>query len=315
MLRFILRRLVTVPFIILGMSVVVFVLMKLIPGDAAVVLLGPYATGEALKELRENLGLDLPAIQQYGIWLSHVVTGDFGRSISFSMPVLDVLLPRAVNSIILTAAAFLIASIVGVALGVLSAVKQNTLLDRVSVTGSLVLANAPPFWLGFILVLYFALELRWLPASGMYVVGRPAGPLVILSHLVLPALTAALIPLAVILRLTRAAMIDTLKQQFVTAARARGLPEWRVILLHAVRNILPGIVNICGLQLGYLFGTALFSEVVFNWPGIGQLMYNSIVSRDIPTIQAVVLVVGAVFVLVNFVSDVTQAAIDPRVRR
>ena len=130
----------------------------------------------------------------------------------------------------------------------------------------------------------------------------------------LPAVTAALIPLAVILRLTRSAMQDALRQQYITAARARGIAEWRVIVHHGLRSILPGVVNICGLQLGYLFGTALFSEVVFNWPGIGQLMYNSVISRDVPAIQAVVLVVGAVFVLVNFVSDLTQAALDPRVR-
>lgn len=315
MLRFIANRLTLVPFVLFGMSILVFFLMRLIPGDAAMVLLGPYATPDSLRDLRNSLGLDLPAIQQYMIWLKKVAFADFGRSISFSMPVSDVLLPRALNSLILTMAAFLIAAVLGVGLGVIAAVRQNSLIDKISVTTSLVLANAPPFWLGFLLAIYFALHLKLLPSSGMTVVGRPSGPLVILSHLILPAVTAALIPLAVILRLTRAAMIDVLKQQYVTAARARGFPEWRVITGHALRNALPSIVNICGLQLGYLFGTALFSEVVFNWPGIGQLMYNSIVSRDVPVIQAVVLCVGAVFVLVNFISDVTQAALDPRVRR
>ncbi len=314
MLRFAMRRLAAIPFILFGMALVVFLLMRLIPGDAAMVLLGPYGSPEALKQLRADLGLDLPPYQQFVIWLQHVVAGNFGKSVSFNMPVTDVLLPRAVNSAILTLAAFLIASILGVGLGVLSAVKQNSLLDRISVIGSLLLANAPPFWLGFMLVLYFSLTLHWLPASGMYVVGREQGPFALLAHLVLPAVTAALIPLAVILRLTRSAMQDTLRQQYITAARARGLPEWKVILRHGLRSIMPGVVNICGLQLGYLFGTALFSEVVFNWPGIGQLMYNSVISRDVPAIQAVVLVVGAVFVLVNFVSDLTQAALDPRVR-
>jgi peptide/nickel transport system permease protein len=315
MLRFALRRIIAVPFIIFGVSVLVFALMRMIPGDAAAALLGPYATADALVSLRQNLGLDLPPVLQYWIWLKHVITGDFGRSIALSMPVTDVLLPRAFNSGLLTLTAFVIACVLGVGFGVLAAVRQNSILDRASVTVSLVLANAPPFWLGFLLVLYFALRLHWLPASGMTVIGRPGGAGVIFAHLILPAVTAALIPLAVIMRLTRQAMIDTLKQQFITAARARGLPEWRVISHHALRNVLPGVVNICGMQLGYMFGTALFSEVVFNWPGIGQLMYNSIISRDVPTIQAVVLVVGAVFVLVNFVSDVTQAAFDPRVRR
>ncbi len=314
MLRFATRRLVAIPFILFGMALVVFLLMRLIPGDAAMVLLGPYGSPEALKRLREDLGLDLPAYEQFIIWLRHVVVGDFGKSVSFNTPVMDVLLPRALNSAILTLAAFLIAAIFGVGLGVLSAVKQNSFLDRISVIGSLLLANAPPFWLGFILVLYFSLTLHWLPASGMTVVGRPGGFFVVLSHLVLPAVTAALIPLAVILRLTRSAMLDTLRQQYIIAARARGIAEWKVIIRHGLRSIMPGVVNICGLQLGYLFGTALFSEVVFNWPGIGQLMYNSVISRDVPAIQAVVLVVGAVFVLVNFVSDLTQAALDPRVR-
>lgn len=315
MLRFALRRLVTIPFIILGVSVLVFGLMRMIPGDAATTLLGPYATPDSLAALRQSLGLDRPPTVQYLIWLQHVLSGDFGRSIALSMPVIDVLVPRALNSTLLTLAAFLIACIVGVGLGVVSAVKQGSALDRASVTVSLVLANAPPFWLGFLLVLYFALTLHWLPASGMTVIGRPGGPIVILAHLVLPALTAALIPLAVIMRLTRQAMIDTLGQQYIVAARARGLPEWKVITGHALRSVLPGVVNICMMQIGYMFGTALFSEVVFNWPGIGQLMYNSIISRDVPTIQAVVLLVGSVFVLVNLFSDLAQAALDPRARQ
>lgn len=315
MLRFVGYRLATMPFILLGMSIVVFLLMKMIPGDAALALLGPYATQDALTAIRESLGLDKPTLEQYWIWLSHVVTGDFGRSISFNTPVLDVIAARALNSGLLTIAAFILAAGIGVSLGVLAAVYRNSIFDRISVTGSLLLANAPPFWLGFILVLVFALTLRWLPASGMYVVGRPAGALTVLTHLILPAITAALIPLAVIMRLTRSAMADALKQQFVTAARARGVPERSVILGHAMRSILPGVVNICGLQLGYLFGTALFSEVVFNWPGIGQLMYKAIISRDVPTIQAVVLLVGAVFVFINFFSDIIQAILDPRSRR
>lgn len=315
MRKFILSRLALIPFILFGMAVLVFFLMRLIPGDAAVVLLGPYATPESLANLRASLGLDKPAITQFMIWLTHVAVGDFGRSISFSMPVMDVLIPRALNSLLLTLAAFVIAAGLGVGLGVISAVRQNTIIDKISVIGSLILANAPPFWLGFLLVILFALNLDWLPSSGMYVVGRPVTFGVVASHLILPALTAALIPLAVILRLTRVAMVDTMKSLYVTAARARGEPEWRVITGHALRSVLPSIVNICGLQLGYLFGTALFSEVVFNWPGIGQLMYNSIVSRDVPVIQAVVLCVGAVFVLINFASDVTQAALDPRARR
>lgn len=315
MLRFVSYRLAAMPFILLGMSVIVFLLMKMIPGDAATALLGPYATQETLTQLRESLGLDKSTLQQYWIWLAHLLVGDFGRSISFNTPVLDVIASRALNSGLLTLAAFIIAAGVGVGLGVLAAVYRNSIFDRVSVTGSLLLANAPPFWLGFLLVLVFALTLRWLPASGMYVVGRPVGIVTILTHMILPAITAALIPLAVILRLTRSAMVDAMKQQFVTAARARGIPERNVILGHAMRSILPGIVNICGLQLGYLFGTALFSEVVFNWPGIGQLMYKAIVSRDVPTIQAVVLLVGAVFVFINFFSDIIQAVLDPRSRR
>jgi peptide/nickel transport system permease protein len=314
MLRFTVRRLISVPFILFGMAIVVFLLMRLVPGDAALVLLGPYASPDALRQLRSDLGLDLPAYQQFMIWLGHVLVGNFGTSISFNMPVMTVLLPRAWNSAVLTAAAFVIASVFGISLGILAAVKQNSIVDRISVIGALLLANAPPFWLGFLLVIYFSLQLHWLPASGMHVIGRPGGSLVVLRHLILPAVTAALIPLAVILRLTRSAMQDTLRQQYVTAARARGIPERTVIMRHALRTILPGIINICGLQLGYLFGTALFSEVVFNWPGIGQLMYNSVLSRDVPTIQAVVLVVGAVFVLVNFISDLTQAALDPRTR-
>jgi peptide/nickel transport system permease protein len=315
MLQFALRRLAMVPFILFGVSVVVFLLMKLIPGDAAVVLLGPYASDEALANLRRSLGLDQPFYIQYLIWLGHSLTGDFGRSIALNTPVADVLADRVGNSMVLTVAAFIIAGGLGISLGIWAAVKRFALFDRVSVTSSLVLANTPPFWLGLVLVYYFSLKTGLLPSSGMYTLGRGKDILDLVRHLLLPAATAALIPLAVILRLTRSAMVDVLNQQYITAARARGLSEAAVIMRHGFRNIMAPVINISGLQLGYIFGTALFSEVIFNWPGVGLLMFNAIVSRDVPSIQAVVLVIGALFVLINFLSDLTQAAIDPRARR
>lgn len=314
MIPFILRRVMSVVPILFGVSIVGFGLMKLVPGDPTLYLLGPYATEASREVLRENLGLNSPLPVQYVKWLGGYLQGDFGKSVTFNIPVKTILGERVANSLILTAVAFAMAMILGFVGGALAAIKQFSLFDRAATILTLVLASSPPYWLGLVLVLLLALKTDLLPVSGMYTAGSPGGVLDLARHVVLPAFTAALVPMAVIFRLTRSGMMDQLGQQYVQAARARGLGEGSVVLRHAVRNIMAPIVNISGLQIGVIFGTALFSEVVFNWPGVGLLVFSAIGARDVPVIQAVVLFTGLLFVTINLLADITQALLDPRAR-
>lgn len=313
--KFIARRLLSVLPILLGVSIVTFLLMKLIPGDIAQVLLGPYATEETLAALRAYLGLDLPIHLQYIRWLTAYVQGNLGLSIAYGLPVASILVQRVVNSLILTAAALAIAVAVGFGGGTLAATKRFSFVDRSSTMSALILAGTPTFWLGLMLMYVFSLKLGWLPVTGMHTIGKEGSVVDLLRHIPLPALAASANSLATIFRLARSAMLDTLGQGYILAARARGLPERSVVYKHGLRNILATVVNVSALQIGFIFGGALFAEVIFNWPGVGLLMYNSVVARDVPVIQATLLVIAVIFVLANFMSDLVQALIDPRTRQ
>ena len=314
MSRFILWRLWSVIPIFFGVSVVGFLLMKMVPGDPTFYLLGPWAGQEAREALLTKLGWDQPLPVQYYKWLINFVQGDFGKSITYDAPVSTILLERVVNSGILTGISFAIASVLGFGGGIIAAIKQYSVIDRAITATAIALASAPVYWLGLLLVFFFGLLLGVLPVSGMYSLDHEGEILDLLRHAILPAFTTALIPMAVIIRLTRSAMADALGQAYVQAARARGLSERSVILRHATKNILAPIVNITGLQLGFIFGAALFSEVVFAWPGIGLLIFDAIGTRDVPVIQTVVIFNGALFVTINLITDITQALIDPRTK-
>jgi peptide/nickel transport system permease protein len=240
--------------------------------------------------------------------------GDFGQSVTYNVPVSQILGERVVNSLILTAVAFAIAAVFGFVGGLLAAIKPYSLGDRIGTILTLVLASSPPYWLGLALVYLLALRTHIFPVSGMYSAQRPGGLLDLAWHVALPAFTAALIPMAVIFRLTRSGMMDQLAQQHIQAARARGLSERSVVLRHAMRHLIAPIVNISGLQIGVIFGTALFSEVVFGWPGVGLLVFSAIGARDLAVIQAVVLFTGLLFVAINLLADTIQALLDPRAR-
>ncbi len=307
------RVVATLP-ILFGVSVVTFLLMRLVPGDFTLTLLGPFATEKRILELREFYGLDLPIHVQYLKWLGNVFQGDFGKSIAYRVPVSQLLVDRTINTLILTFAAGILAVALGFLGGVAAAVRRFSAVDRATTLGAVIAASAPTFWFGILMLYVFALELRWFPAVGMYSLGKEGDLLNLLWHVPLPAITACLISLAVILRLTRSGLLDILGQDYIRAARARGLPERTVIYRHALRSVIPPVVNICGLQVGFLFGSALFAEVIFQWPGIGLLMFNSILARDVPTIQAVLLVIAVVFVIVNLVSDITTSALTPGAR-
>ena len=314
MIKLVLRRILATAPILLGVSIVTFLLMRLVPGDVTLTLLGPFATEEATARLRAHYGLDLPIWEQYLRWLLSVLGGNFGLSIAYQVPVAGLLGERVVNTLILTFASAVLAIGFGFLGGMFAAARRFTVFDRVITLAALIVASAPTFWFGILLLHLFVLKLRWFPAIGMYSIGKEGDLLNLLWHVPLPATSASLISMAVILRLTRSGLLDILGQDYIRAARARGLPRRRVVYKHAVRSIIPSVVNISGLQVGFLFGSALFAEVIFQWPGVGLLMYNSILARDVPVIQAVLLVIAVVFVIVNLVSDVTIAAMNPQSR-
>ncbi|HTI03290.1 MAG TPA: ABC transporter permease [Acidisoma sp.] len=307
------RLIATIP-VLLGVSVVIFLLMHLAPGDVTTVLLGPQATEQDRMVLRHALGLDLPLPIQYGRWLLRIISGDFGTSIATSLPVLQLILPRFVNTIILTVGSLFLAITAGYGLGFLCALRARSLLDRIVMTVTLVLGSTPPFWLGLVLVLFFALHLHWLPVSGMIDMAGDGGVIDTLYHLILPAVTTALAPAAIIARMVRSSILDSLARPHVRVARAKGLRQRDLLRRHVILDALPPITTITGLQLGYLLGGALFSEVVFAWPGLGSLLYDSITARDMPVVQAATLLIALSFVIVNILVDFMNVLIDPRLR-
>jgi peptide/nickel transport system permease protein len=312
--RFLVRRLLLLAPVLTGVSVIVFLVLHLAPGDPAEIMLGPQATQEDRLRLRADLGLDDPLHRQYARWLGHVARGDLGRSLWMRRPVLGEVLVRLKATLILTGTALVLSSIGGIALGILSATRPNSWLDRTSAVASLFGASMPVFWLGIVLMVIFSLTLRWLPASGMYAPYGGGDLRDLLSHLVLPALTLAAASVTIVARLTRSAMLEVLGQDYIRTARAKGLVERRVVVRHALKNALVPIVTVIGVQAGYLLGGAVLTETVFAWPGVGTLMVQGILARDIPLVQGCVLVVALTFVLVNLFVDVLYAWLDPRIR-
>lgn len=309
MLLALLSRLLRALFVLVGVSVVVFALLKLAPGDTAAALLGPIASEEAKAILRSELGLDRPVWVQYLSWMGSLIRGDFGVSLVSRNPVLDEVLPRFGNSALLALVALLLALAVGLGVGIAAAERKNGPFDRLSMGGVQVVGALPPFWLGLVLVYVFALSLRWLPATGMTKAYGGGDFQDVFLHLILPAVTAAAAPAAVIVRMVRAAFLEVLSQDYVQVALARGAGRRRIRFRHVLPNCLPPILTIVGLQLGYLIGSALFTEIVFAWPGIGQLLYQAILGRDVALVQGCVLFIALAFVLVNLAVDLANEAI------
>jgi len=307
------RLLLLVP-VLVGVSIVIFLVLHLSPGDPAEIMLGSQATREDLARLRADMGLTEPLPVQYVHWLRHVLRGDLGRSLWMKRPVLPEVLGRLQATLLLTATALMLSTVGGVALGVASARWPRSLLDRLSAVASLFGASMPSFWLGIVLMVIFALRLGWLPASGMFAPYGGGGPLDLALHLVLPALTLAAASVTIIARLTRSTMLDTLGQDYVRTARAKGVGEGGVVLRHGLKNALIPIVTVVGVQAGYLLGGAVLTETVFAWPGVGTLMVQGILARDFPLVQGCVLVVALAFALINLGVDLLYAWLDPRIR-
>lgn len=311
---YILKRLAYAVPVIVGLSVIVFGIMALIPGDTATALLGSYATPENVARINRELGLDRPVWEQYFVWVGNLLQGDFGRSYILNRPVLDEILERFGATLILAGASLVLCSIFGILAGVVSAVRQFGWTDRIVTFFVLIGISTPAFWLGLLFILLFAVQWRVLPASGMYAVYGGGDLPDLLRHLILPAATLAIVATGVIARLTRAAMLEVLRQDFVRTARAKGLNERAVISRHAFKAALVSIIPVIGIQAGFVMGGAVYIETVFQWPGIGQMLVSAISTRDLLLVQGGVLVVAVTYVLINLLADVAQTMLDPRLK-
>jgi peptide/nickel transport system permease protein len=314
MQAYVLKRLVAVVPVLFGLSIIVFLVMALIPGDTATAILGSYATPENVERINRDLGLDKPLVQQYAIWIGNVLQGDFGRSFALNRPVLDEVLERFQATLVLAGVSLVLCSVIGLFAGVISAVRQFGWADRIITFFVLAGISTPSFWLGLLLIYLFAVHWRILPASGMYAVYGGGDLKDLLLHLILPAATLAVVAAGVIARLTRGAMLEVLRQDYVRTARAKGLPERRVIYAHAFRSALVSVVPAIGIQAGFVLGGAVYVETVFQWPGIGAMLVKAISTRDILLVQGGVLVVAASYVLFNLLADIVQSMLDPRIR-
>ncbi len=314
MTAYILKRLLAAIPVIAGLSVIVFLIMAMIPGDPALAILGAYATPENIERLNAQLGLDKSLFEQYFIWVSNLLQGDFGRSYILNRPVLDEIVERFGATLILAGTALVICSILGLLAGVISAVRQFGWADRIITFLVIIGISVPSFFLGLLLILLFAVQWRLFPASGMYAVYGGGDLPDLLRHLFLPAMPLAVVATGIIARLTRAAMLEVLRQDYVRTARAKGLDERTVIYKHAFKAAMVSVVPVIGLQAGFVLGGAVYIETVFQWPGIGAMLVKAISTRDILLVQGGVLVVAAAYVFVNLLADVVQSLLDPRLK-
>ena len=306
MLKFTMKRLVYLVLVLVGVSFLVFLLLYMTPGDPVRMMLGESATPEAQAELRLELGLDDPFLVQYGRYIKNIVVHqDLGTSYSTRRPILDEIMTVFPNTVKLATAAIIIAVILGTFLGIVSAVRQNSLLDNAVMVLALIGTSAPIFWIGILMIILFSVNLGWLPPSGF---GS-------FKQLIMPALALGMQSTAVVARMTRSSMLEVIRQDFVKTARAKGQKESVVIMKHVFRNALIPVITVVGLQFGTLLGGAMLTEVVFSIPGVGRLMIEAIKQRDFPIVQGSVLFVAACFSLVNLAVDLLYAVVDPKVSK
>lgn len=302
--RLLLQRIGTTLLVVWGAVTLIFLLVRLAPGDAALVMLGPTATEEQFAALRERLGLNQSLLAQYWIFLRDLLVLDFGMSVRLGRPAMEAVLERLPATLQLTAVGTVLAVGIGIPLGAIAGRRPEGWLDRTISALALVGKSIPGFWLGVILILVFARELRLVPSFG-------SGTL---AHMILPAITLTLPFLAIVVRLTRSAVVDTLREPFVQTAHAKGLTESEVMRVHVVRNSLLPVVTIVGLQLTTLVGGAVITEAVFSWPGIGSLLVESVSARDYNVVQAIAVLVALMVVIINLVTDLIYMRLDPRIR-
>ena len=312
MLAYTFRRLLTIIPTLLIASILIFSFMHLMPGDPAAVMLGTNATPEQVEKLRVQLGLDQPIYVQFATWFKDALSGDLGESIFFQSPVISVIQNRAETSIFVASFSMLLILILGIPIGVISAVKYNSALDQITMGLAMLAASIPTFWLGLNLMILFSVNLGWLPSSGFPSVIE-SGNLSNLKYLILPCVTLAAPNSALIVRLTRSSMLDVMKEEYVKTARAKGLKESIVILKHVFRNAIISIVSALGFTFIALLSGTVVTETVFSLPGVGRLVVQSVLRRDYPVIQGIIFVVVILYVFINLLTDLSYAFLDPRI--
>jgi peptide/nickel transport system permease protein len=312
MQRYIVRRLLQMGFVLFFVSIIIFVVIRLVPGDAASAQMGTEATKEGLERLRHDMGLDQPIYVQYFAWLREITRGNFGISWQSKQPALYLIQRRFPATVFLTTSALFIGLILTLPLGILAGTRPYSKIDNAATTFSLFGIAMPSFWLGLMLLLFFAVTLEWLPPSGYVPLNEDIGDA--LSHVLLPAVTLGVGLAAPLTRFLRSGMLDVMNQDYIRTARAKGLRGRAVITGHALKNALLSVVTVLGLQIGGLLGGAIVTESVFNWPGIGTLLLLSIQQRDYGVVQGVVLFVTLIFMSINLLVDILYAFLDPRIR-
>jgi peptide/nickel transport system permease protein len=314
MVAFIIRRTLAALLVLFGVSILIFTLVKITPGDPARAQLPATATPDQIRALQHAMGLDRPLPGQYITWLTNALQGDLGLSYQHRISAISLVRERFGNTLILAGSALTVAVLFGVTIGVIAGTRPNSFVDRFLTLLAVAAASVPTYWLGIVLLIIFSLKLHWFPATGMYNARvEPTLP-DLLRHLVLPTITTAAVPTAIIARMVRSSVQETMTLDHVRTARAKGLSERAVVTRHALRNALPTFVTIIALQAGYLMGGSLIAEIVFSWPGIGLQVYTAVGARDIPIIMSVTLLVAVIFVSLNFLADLVQAIADPRIR-
>ena len=331
MLAYIIRRILILIPTLLGVSVIVFLMLRITPGDPAELLLGERATEEALHEIREHLGLNEPLHVQYGLFLKRLMKGDLGETIWSRQKVWIEVKERFPATIELSVVALFISCFFGIIFGIISATRQYSIFDYLSMLGALIGVSMPIFWLGLVFMLIFSVNLGWLPLSGRISVGvdlevvtnfyildavltKNWGALKdVLWHIIMPATTLSTIPMAIVARMTRSSMLEVLRQDYIKTAKAKGLSQFIVTFKHALRNALIPVVTTIGLQFGVALGGAILTETIFAWPGVGKWMFDAVMKRDYMVIQGGTLFIAAVFVVINLMVDVLYAVINPRI--
>ncbi|ADI27937.1 ABC transporter permease [Geobacillus sp. C56-T3] len=332
MLSYVVRRVLMVIPVLFGMSLVVFFMIRAIPGNPAQVILGQKATKEAVAALTHKLGLDQPWYVQYVKYIGGLLHGDLGESIRTGAPIAAEIWPYLAATIELSLAAMLIAVIIGVNAGIISAWFQNSWFDYIAMVLALIGVSMPIFWLGLMEQWLFSIELDWLPTSGREDVRNPVEPIThlylidtllsgntdqfwqVVQHLVLPSMALATIPMAIIARMTRSSMLEVMKSDYIRTARAKGLSMFWVVYKHSLKNAIIPVLTVIGLQTGLLLGGAILTETIFSWPGIGRYIYDAIGYRDYPVIQSGILIIATIFIFINLIVDLLYAIIDPRIK-
>ncbi|HLE45014.1 MAG TPA: ABC transporter permease [Methylomirabilota bacterium] len=312
MLPYVIRRLVQAVPVMLFASVVVFLMIYLVPGDPVLAVLGGEARPEQVEAMRKEMGLDRPLVVQYGRWLGRVVRGDLGVSFINSYPVWSLIGLKLPATLALSVGALTVTLVISLPLGILAAVRQGSWVDRLAVGFTALGLSVPTFWLGVLLVLLFSLRLQWLPASGYVpLFTRPA---LSLQHLLMPSFTLGIAIAAILTRFVRTAMLEVIRQDYVRTARAKGLPEGRVVIRHALKNAFIPVLTVIALQVGNLLGGAVITESIFDYPGVGQLILYAVTTKDYTVVQGTLLLLVFAFVFINLLTDVAYAILDPRVR-